>query len=454
MTSATTGRARPRVLVVEDEAAVVLELRRRLERLGYAVAGVTDTGEEAVHLARQFRPDIVLMDITLRGGMDGVEAAGRIREAQALPVVFVTAHTDAQTLRRAGEARPSGYVIKPFEDRELGTALEIALHSSRMERRLAESERWMAMTLTHLGEGVLTVDPDGLVRFVNPEARKLLGETDQGLLGHKLETVYRTRSEPSVDLDDEQENERETILLCRADGQTLPIEQTVSSIRDEAGRELGTVLVFRDISRRRKAQRALLRSLASLHRTLDETVRALTVASETRDPFTAGHQQRVSRLAYALAVELDFDPEQREAVRVAGLVHDVGKIHVPEEILAKPERLAPFEMGIVRDHSQVGHDILKEIPFPWPVARLVLEHHERHDGSGYPAGLRGEDQLPGSRVLAVADVVEAMTAHRPYRAALSLEQALDEIRQGRGSRYDPDVAEACLRLFTRGGYRF
>ncbi|WP_300161876.1 HD domain-containing phosphohydrolase [Solidesulfovibrio sp.] len=440
---------RPRVLVVEDEAIVVMDVRRRLERLGYEVAGVTDAGEEALRLAGKLAPDLVLLDIMLAGPMDGIAAAVGIREAFAVPVVFLTAHTDPETLRRAGETGPHGYVIKPFEDRELGAALEIALYKSRMERRLAESERWMAMTLAHLDEGVVTAGADGLVRFANPMAERLLGQASGSMLGRELSRVYLTRR----DCEEEGGVRRENVMLCRPDGGCLPVEERCSDILDDRGGRLGTVLVLRDVSRRLGVEQALRESVAGLRRALEETVNALTVTSETRDPFTAGHQERVSRLAVAVADALGLEAEAVEGLRVAGLVHDIGKIHVPSEILAKPEALSPIEMGIVREHSQAGYAILRNIPFPWPVARMVLEHHERLDGSGYPQGLCGET-LVGSRILAVADVVEAMTSHRPYRATCGLEAALAELRLGSGTRYDADVVEACRHVFESGGFRF
>lgn len=443
-----------RVLVVEDEVVVAMDIDRRLSRLGYVVCGLADTGEEAVALADRTRPDVVLMDIRLPGRLDGVEAAARIRQSLGAPVVFLSAHSDAQTLRRAGEAGPYGYVGKPFEDRELTTALEIALYKSRMERRVAESERWTAMTLAHLGEGVITVDQQGLVRYANPMAATLVGQAAASLLGRPLESVYRTRDEQGGDGERPEDAFRPNALLCRPDGTTIPVSQRHSTLTDDQGGRLGAVVVFRDISRRRNFEEALRASLDDLRHTLEETVNALTVTSETRDPFTAGHQQRVSKLADALAGRIGLTAHQREGVRLAGLVHDIGKIHVPSEILAKPDVLTETERGIVRDHSQVGHDILKDIPFPWPVARMVLEHHERLDGSGYPKGLRGNAILLEARILAVADVVEAMTSHRPYRVALGIEQALAEIRDGRGRLYDADVADACLWLFEQGGFCF
>jgi PAS domain S-box-containing protein/putative nucleotidyltransferase with HDIG domain len=448
------AKALPRILVVEDEAVLALDVRERLGRLGYVVAGVAASGEQALERVEALVPDLILMDIVLGGGMDGIEAANRIRERFGLPVVFLTAHTDPETLKRAGSAGSYGYVLKPCEDRELHTALEIALYKFRMERRLSENERWMDITLKNMGEGLLTTDPSGFVRFVNPMAETLLGIDAGNILGRALDAVYRTSRNPVFPSVPNGHSGRSMNLLHRADGRDIPVEQTLSPILNEQGRPLGTVVVFRDVSYRQHVEQALRESVANLQRTMEETINALTVTSEKRDPFTAGHQERVSRLAYALSGLLGLTEAEREGVRLAGLVHDIGKIHVPSEILAKPDSLSEMEMGIVRGHSAVGYEILKDIPFPWPVARMVLEHHERMDGSGYPEGLTGEDTLLQSRILAVADVVEAMNSHRPYRVAPGLAAALAEIRNRRGVVYDPDVVDACLLLFERDGYRF
>ncbi|MHC1789230.1 HD domain-containing phosphohydrolase [Solidesulfovibrio sp.] len=438
-----------RILVVEDEAVVAIDIRHRLTRLGYVVAGVADTGEEAVQLVGELTPDVALMDIMLAGTMDGVEAAGIIRERFGTPVVFLTTHSDRATLRRAGAAGPYGYLIKPFEERELQSALEIALYKSRMERRLARNEQLTAVTLNCLDEGLLSTDVSGCVRFVNPAAEALLGIEARAIIGQNLDAVYRATPFAA-----DGSTGRGLAMLHASGGRELPVEQTTAPILDGRGESIGRVVVFRDVSHRLQAETALRESVASLRRALEETVNALTVTSEKRDPFTAGHQQRVSLLASALAAKLGFTEADQEGVRVAGLVHDIGKIHVPAEILAKPEALNGMEMGIVRDHSLVGHEILKDIPFPWPVARMVLEHHERQDGSGYPGGLGRDATLPGSRILAVADVVEAMHFHRPYRAAPGCDAALAEIRSGRDRLYDADVADACLELFAAGCFRF
>ncbi|UCG79942.1 MAG: HD-GYP domain-containing protein, partial [Desulfobacterales bacterium] len=174
---------------------------------------------------------------------------------------------------------------------------------------------------------------------------------------------------------------------------------------------------------------------------------------ETRDPYTAGHQQRVAELARAIATELGISEDRIQGIRLAGVIHDIGKISVPGEILSKPGKISENELGIIKDHSQVGHDILKPVDFPWPIAQIVQQHHEKMDGSGYPGGVSGENILLEARILTVADVVEAMASHRPYRAALGIDVALSEISKGRGTLYDPKVVDACLRLFKDKGYQ-
>ncbi len=194
-------------------------------------------------------------------------------------------------------------------------------------------------------------------------------------------------------------------------------------------------------------------SAERLQRALMETVRSISLTIEKRDPYTAGHQQRVANLAAAIAVEMGMPGERVEGIRMGSMVHDIGKIYVPSEILNRPGRLNPVEFGIIQSHPQVGYDIIKDVEFPWPVAEMILQHHERLDGSGYPQGLRAEEITLEARILAVADVVEAMASHRPYRAGLGIGVALQEITDGRGIVYDPEVVDSCLRLFREQGYR-
>ncbi|TXT41678.1 MAG: putative response regulator [Comamonadaceae bacterium] len=189
-----------------------------------------------------------------------------------------------------------------------------------------------------------------------------------------------------------------------------------------------------------------------LKTSLLDFIAAIASTVEMRDPYTAGHQRRVASLAAAIARELKLPEDQTEGLYLAGLVHDLGKIRIPAEILCKPGRLTALEFGLIQEHSNTGYDILKPIDFPWPIAQTVLQHHERQDGSGYPHGLKGEAILLEARILAVADVVEAMVSHRPYRAGLGVEVALEEITRHKGTLYDPEVVNACLSMFREQGY--
>jgi len=183
-------------------------------------------------------------------------------------------------------------------------------------------------------------------------------------------------------------------------------------------------------------------------------VDALASSVEMRDPYTIGHQRRVTQLACAIAEELGLSEEEIEGLHMAGLVHDIGKVTVPADILIKPGQLTLKEFDMIKTHPQVGYDILKPIEFPWPVAEMVLQHHERMDGSGYPNGLVGEETLLPARILAVADVVEGMVSHRSYRQAPGLKRALEEIAQHKGTSYDPQVVDVCLKLFREKRFKF
>ena len=213
---------------------------------------------------------------------------------------------------------------------------------------------------------------------------------------------------------------------------------------------IGTLV---DITERRKAEEALQQSLERTRKALKGTVQSMTMVVETRDPYTSGHQRRVAKLACAIAKEMELEEERVEAIEMAGLIHDIGKIAVPADILNKPSKLSEPEMALIRAHVEVSYQILKSIDFPWPVAEIVLQHHERMDGSGYPQGLRGDEILLEARILAVADAVEAMASHRPYRPARGIEGALEEISKNSGILYDPEAVTACLKLINEKGLK-
>lgn len=450
-----------KILLVEDETVTTLEMRRRLRSLGYGEPLTASCGKDAVALTLTERPDLVLMDIMLGDGPDGIETAGSILALHSVPVIYMTAHEDPEILQRAKVTEPFGYLIKPVEDRDLRSAIEMALYKHQVDHEVRRKERWFATTLGTIADGVLTVDRHGRITYINASAAHLTGATPSACIDRVFAEHVDIRvhgdgprlSDPNDRLEQPELHDMEEALVLGPDGAHRPIELRVSALLDPDGHRVGAVLVFRDITERLRSEDALRHSVENLRRMLRQTVSALTTASEKRDPYTAGHQARVAELALALGTRLGLPADRLEGLHIAGLLHDIGKIHIPAEILAKPSMLSDLEMGIIRTHSSVGHDILKGIEFPWPVADIALQHHERLDGSGYPSGISGEALLPETRILTVADVVDAMSSHRPYRAALGTEAALGEITEGRGTRYQPEVVDACITLF-REGFQF
>ena len=203
----------------------------------------------------------------------------------------------------------------------------------------------------------------------------------------------------------------------------------------------------KEIKRRKIAEEKVRESFERLSKVFNEVVVALSNIAEKRDPYTAGHQKNVSKLSTEIARNMGLSYEAIEGLRIASILHDIGKVYVPSEILNKPGRLTELEFGILKTHPQVGYEIIKDIEFPWPVAEIVLQHHEKIDGSGYPKGLIGYDILLESKILTVADVIEAMSSHRPYRAALGIDMALNQIAVNRGIFYEPSIVDCCLDIF-------
>ncbi len=301
---------------------------------------------------------------------------------------------------------------------------------------------------------IFAVDRDAVILVWNPAAERLFGWEEQEVLGRQNPILPEGHGEEFRRL-----RERAVagevytgmeVRVRRKDGSPLDISVSTAPLLDETGVIAGLMAVVADITERKRMEDALRESLQKSLRVFDETIHALASAVEKRDPYTAGHQQRVARLACAIAGEMGLLPEQIDGIRTAAIVHDIGKLSVPVEILAKPGKLSEAEQSILKTHPQTGYDILDGIEFPWPIARIIQQHHEWLDGTGYPLGLQGEEILKEARILTVADVVEATASYRPYRPANGITAALEEIRNHRGSRYDTDVVDACLALFDVG----
>jgi PAS domain S-box-containing protein/putative nucleotidyltransferase with HDIG domain len=241
--------------------------------------------------------------------------------------------------------------------------------------------------------------------------------------------------------------------LIHKDGRLVPFEVCYSAICDACGRPTEVMAVARNIAERRLMEEEARANTRKVIESLGQTVQALAAMAELRDPYTAGHQRRVSDLACAIAQELGLSRSASEGLRLAGLIHDIGKIRIPSEILMTTRPLTAAEFEIVKTHPTVGYEVLKDISFPWPIAETVYQHHERLDGSGYPRGLGRHDIILEARILGVADVVEAIASERPYRKSLGVGAALQELCEHRSNLYDPAVVDACLSLFQRQRHR-
>ncbi|OGP84224.1 MAG: hypothetical protein A2Z08_01320 [Deltaproteobacteria bacterium RBG_16_54_11] len=327
------------------------------------------------------------------------------------------------------------------------------------EEALRKSEQQLRLVTDHVTDVVWSMDLEGKFTFVTPSAERLIGYTVEEMLSLNFSQIITPESHAmAIDLISKRLNveEREPVIIeveqvCK-DGAKKWCEVTAVFSVEQNSRPTGIIGVTRDITERKLAERELQISYDKLRETLIVTVNTLASTVEMRDPYTAGHQRRVTILACAIAEEMGLTAGQFDGLRLAGLVHDIGKINVPVEILNKPGRISETEFNIIKTHPLAGYNVLKGIEFPWPVAQIVLQHHERLDGSGYPQGLKDGGIMLEAKILAVADVVEAMASHRPYRPALGIEVALHEITMNKGILYDPDVTDVCARLFTDEGF--
>jgi PAS domain S-box-containing protein len=329
------------------------------------------------------------------------------------------------------------------------------------ERKEAERallrEKNFSDTIMNSSPGLLFVfdDKGNIIRW-NRNAEKVTGYSTKeiskmNVLDFVAKEAQKTAAEAMQEVFTRGQSSLEINVLSKP-GKKIPFH--ITGLCTKLENTTCAVCTGIDITERKEAQKELQRSYHKLRESLIATVNTLASTIEMKDPYTAGHQRRVTMLACAIAEGMGLTEELFDGLRMAGLIHDIGKISVPVEILNKSGRISDTEFNIIKIHPQVGYDLLKEIEFPWPVARIVLQHHERLDGSGYPQGLKDGEIMLEAKILAVADVVEAMASHRPYRPALGIEAALKKITENRGIIYDPEVVDICTRVFLEKGFTF
>lgn len=312
------------------------------------------------------------------------------------------------------------------------------------ERVRAQREvKYMAQLVDGVSDAIISTNDEFKIASWNNAAEKLYGWKAQEVVGRPISEVLKTEY-PDGENSEQTDGE---VVQKRKDGSEIIALPAVSFLKEEGKESSGMVVVYHDITDRKHAESELKKSFERLKKVFDSVVDVIGKIVEVRDPYTAGHERQVAKLAVAIAKKMELPQEQIDAIGIASALHDIGKVYVPSEILSKPGILSRQEFELIKVHPALGFEILETIDFPWKISDIVLQHHERLDGSGYPNGIKGKDILLEAKIIAVADVVEAMSSHRPYRPAPGIEAALDEIAKNRGKLYEPKVVDICIRLF-------
>jgi PAS domain S-box-containing protein len=328
----------------------------------------------------------------------------------------------------------------------------------KAEEELLRSRQWLSLHAEQAPLAVIEFNLEGRVHGWNAAAGKIFGYPREEAIGQHWtfmvpESVWASLEGVWEKLIAKRGGSRSTNKNISKGGRIIDCEWFNTPLVDQQGETIGVASLVMDVTDRKQAEKQLQETLESLRKAINTTIQVMVSAVETRDPYTAGHQVRSADLARAIATEMGLPQEKINGIRMAGSIHDIGKLSIPAEILSKPTKLSEIEFSLIREHARKGYELLKDVESPWPLAEIVHQHHERMDGSGYPRNLKGDDILIEARILTVADVVEAMASHRPYRPGLGIDVALAEIEKNRGIYYDDAVADACLRLFRKKGFQ-
>jgi PAS domain S-box-containing protein len=434
----------PDAMLVIDKERTITMCNPSVQRVfGYTVGEVLDQKTEFLYHDRRsdkFRYHEIYNILEQEGFHIG-HASGRRKDGKEITLEIIT----GQLSNREGAV----LLLRDTSDKEAAEA----------ERR--ESGKKYRRIFENAVEGIFQSTPEGRFLSLNPAMAALHGYASAEEM---IETVtdisrnlYVNAGEITVfmkQLEERGHIENFEHESYRKDGTTIWVSVSARAVKDPEGKVLFYEGTHMDITSRKASEKSLRESMRRLTGATNAIIAVIVTAVEARDPYTAGHQKRVANLARAIAVEMDLSGPQIQGIVMAGMIHDLGKISVPAEILSTPKVLSSMEFELVRQHPRTGYDILKDIRFEWPIAEMVLQHHERLDGSGYPQGLAGSKILFEARILAVADVVEAISNHRPYRPAHGIDVALEEIRKNTGRLYDNDVVKACMRVFAEGSFRF
>jgi PAS domain S-box-containing protein len=462
------------ILIVDDERLVRRLLVTALSQEGYPCFEAGNA-EEALAQLQAHQVSVVLLDIMMPG-KSGVELLNDVMASYPdIAPIMISAVSNSDIAIACMKQGAYDYILKPFNTKEVMLRIEYALvkrklilDNSHYRRRLEQivgeqageiraSEENFRNSLDNSPLGIRIVSADGKTTYANQALLDIYGYSSAAEIDSIPYSTLYTPETYAAHLERVRKGQNGELVQSNYEIDIVNKTGEIRRLMVSRGEVLWNgerryQMLYQDITERKRTEKALQESYDKLDKTLDAVIRTMALTVEMRDPYTAGHQHRVAELACAIAAKMGLSSEIIKGIGVVGAIHDIGKICVPEEILSKPGKITAAEFSIIKEHSKTGSDILKGIDFPWPVALSVLQHHERMDGTGYPGGIAGKDIILEARILAVADVVEAMSSHRPYRPSLGIDKALDEISRNRDILYDPVVVDNCLALFNKDGF--
>jgi len=451
-----------RILFVEDLVSdaelAKLEITRGLADWDLSLRFLTtDNWEGFLDAIGTFKPTLIVSDFMMPGfsGMEVIELT--LEHAPNIPVIILTGSINEETAVECMKAGATDYVIKEHISR-LPFAVKDAIRRKKeeelrtsAERALEESERKFRLIAEKASDLIYRIElyPEQKFSYVSPSSTKLTGYTPEDHYANPnlgFELVHPDDREKLRDLLEHVDRSPVVLRWIKKNGEVVWAEQLNVPIYDIDGRLIAIEGIARDVTERQKANEALKRAFNSV-------VSVLSDMLNLKDPYTQFHEKNVAKLALEIAERMSLDEFTIESIRVAAMVHDIGKINIPTEILSKPGKLSDIEFEMIKKHPETAYEILRKVDLPWPVADIVYQHHERLDGSGYPRHLKSDEILLEAKIIIVADVVEAMSSHRPYRAALGFEAAIEEIKKNAGVLYDAKIVQICTSILEEG-FRF
>lgn len=464
------------ILIVDDDVSTCRSLRLIFKKKGYETE-TAQTGRDALEKIQKRFFNVALLDIRLPD-MEGIELQAPLKKMHPdMALIIVTGYASLKTAVQALNNGASGYITKPLDMDEVLSKVRDVLEMQRLiienkelyqaaqkelaERKQAEeallkaAEEWR-YCFDAINEMMLLIDSNFRVQRVNKATARILGMEMSKILGQPCyRLIHGTESPPDycphVQVITTAAPHNVEIEEPHLGGRILDI--SVSPVMNKKGCVERTVEIIDDVTDRRHQEHEAIRLTQALAESFKGTTEAITDLVESRDPYTVGHSKGVAELATRIAQEMGMEKEEIQGIWVCAMLHDVGKAVIPSGVLNKPGGLSDNEWGMIQEHPKKSYEVLRRIPFPWPVAEVVYQHHERLDGSGYPRGLKGDEIHLWARILAAADVVDAMINHRPYRPALRPQDAMNEIERARGTLYDGQVVDACTSLLSQGAKR-